>query len=321
MPKFKISNARGRLLDYDTGVNRRLLYLASGDDVGCSLGLFWHKCDSFYLVDPFFGKKISYDAILKSLQAGTAGYMPGMKVLSGELESGLWDGTQPGRRYQVWLDGNPQVKKRLCFVAAGTNAWLNSTTTHYNVVINKDYAGITGDIDDDYPYEEVWGRLNHKGIFCETMASGRSSEKYGFAAYQYRGFTPLFEVTEDTGKDIGFGNGFQLFQKSVVASSHDHKVKTKDVNDLRDAVNKIFNVFLESFVFDPSAIKGKKEYKGLYDLMTDKKQIKRWDKLSESEAFIDWLFTMLHPRFSDIPKELLFDIMEPLKIGTWGSWT
>ncbi len=133
-----LSQIRSDLATVETGANRRLLYPASGDDVGCSVGLFWPVCDSFYLVDPHFGKGIDVGDTLRSMAAGTANYMTGMRVISDGGVRLAFDGV-PGTRYQVWLEGQPGIKKRLCFIDSTTDFWLEKTTTRYNVILNKDY--------------------------------------------------------------------------------------------------------------------------------------------------------------------------------------
>ncbi len=317
MPKKTISTARNYLLRYDTGVNRRLLYLAAGADVGCSLGLFWNICDSFYLVDPGYGTSINLTIIMASLKAGTAGYMPGMKIISDGGTQGTFDGV-PGCRFQVWREGNPHVRKRLCFVKSGSKIWLDSTTTHYNVVINKDYAGFEG-VDADYPYTRVWSRLNYRGIFCETIAEGRSSETYGFATYQYRGFAPLFEVTRDTGVQLGFGNGFHLFQKGNNGNLAYYEEKRLELSAILGAIKEKLDIFATMIDFGPSAIEGEEGYEELHGLMSHAPK-KNWKDFSKTGGFVRWLVAQLPARYSTVSGNLIFDVIGCLRIGTWGGW-
>ncbi|EGL6851263.1 hypothetical protein IMU39_004222 [Salmonella enterica] len=317
METLTITNAQNHLLKVDTGILRRLLYLASGSDVGCSLGLFWSKCDSFYLVDPEFGKSIQYDSIIEQLRSGTAGYMEGCRILVESYQEGRWVSAFPGRRYYVYMDGMPSVKKRLYFVCAGSNAWLSSTTSHYSVVLNKDYAGIENSDDRDYPYERVWGRLNQNGIFGETIGPGRSDEASDFASYRYRGLMPLIKVTRGTGEQLGFASGLVLFQKQH-NGSEEFFIRCKSQ---LEAIYKIFEDKFEIFMMDfgPSAIKGNKDYAELHSLMTQP-DISNWQILSTDKRFADWLISQLPPEYAQIDPKLLFDILSPLQFGTWGNW-
>lgn len=319
MQTVKISAARGHLLSVDTGIERRLLYLASGNDVGCSLGLFWHKCDSFYLVDPEFGKGIQYDGVVDQLASGTAGYMLGVEVLAASYEDGYWESVFPGRRYHIYMKGAPSVKKRLCLVCAGSNDWLSSTTSHYNVVLDKDYAGIQGSVDDDYPYERVWGRLNRNGIFGETIGSGRSDEVNGFANYRYRGFEPLIKVISDTGDQIGFGSGLVLFQKRCDGDEEFFKGRKSALEAIFRIVKEKLDIFPIMMDYGPSAIEGEQAYAELHNLMTQA-GITNWNTLSTDPRFADWLISQLPPQYAQINRQLLVDIVSPLKLGSWGGW-
>lgn len=315
----RLSNARNALLRVNTGVERRLLYLAAGDDLGCSLWLFWHKCDSFYLVDPEMGKGIKYDTLISHLSSGMASYMPGVRLAVENYEEGLWESALPGRRYHVYDPRTPNIRKRLCLVCAGSTLWLNSTTSHYNVVLNKDYAGITDSVDSDYPYEEVWGRLNENGIFGETIGAARSGEDYNFAKYRYLGLMPLMKVLSDTGERMGFGSGLVLFQKQNADNTAEFLKKTRNLESVSKMLDDILGAFVIMGDVSPEAIKDDKDYSGLYDLMTTQ-GISNWNTLSQDRRFNDWLIGRLARQNVRISLDVLLDMIARFKISTWGSW-
>jgi hypothetical protein len=304
----------------NTGVNRRLLYLASGDDVGCSVGLFWNICDSFYLVDPELGKGIRYDDVAGTLSAGRH-YLSGMKVVSTDApEEGVWDRVVPGRRYLVNKSTEPHVKKRLCFASSGTTTWLSSTNTRYNVAINKDYAGITADVDSAFPYDDVWGVLNQGGIYCETIGGARSNGRYGFAKYRYLGFDPLFEVVTDGDLKIGFGDGFWLFQKTVDGDAGYFRGKHRELDEILEGLTGKLDIFAEAGDFTTKPIKDKAEYSDLLGLMNNA-QNKTWGHLSASADFADWLRAQLPAKYANISNNLVFDLLSARRVDTWGPYT
>jgi hypothetical protein len=315
MPPRTITDARAYLLNVNTGVNRRLLYPASGDDVGCSVGLFWNVCDSFYLVDPY----LNYDLALDHLSKGSH-YMSGMRVVATDApEEGLWDRAVPGRRYQVSWTTSPHIRKRLCFANCGTTIWLASTNTRYNVAICKDYAGITGNADNDFPYETVWGLLNRYGIFAETIGAARSNVRFGFAKYQYLGFDPMFEVVTDDDKRIGFGDGFWLFQKMVDGDAGYHRGKGVELGEILQALTAKLDIFAEELDFTREAIKGKQAYAGLLNLMESIPN-KTWGHLSASAEFADWLITQIPQKYAHIHRNLVFDLLAARRLETWGPF-
>ncbi|GAB3440658.1 hypothetical protein [Insolitispirillum peregrinum] len=245
MRTYKLSEAAARLNGGNFGVNRRLLYLAAGDDLSSSVGLFWHLCDSFYLVDPFYGKGISYASLVEQLTSG----FNDMKTLRLEIvseETGYWEGACPGRRFHVRLKGSPPrtPTRRVCFAACGTTEWLLRTATGYNVVLNKDYAGITDSSDSDYPYSETWGLLDTGGIFAETIGVGRGSDATGFCQYRYRGFDPLFKVSRDTGAQLGFSGGLTLFQKVRPGNKSTYEGIEAEIDKIEKEMNAICGPFV-----------------------------------------------------------------------------
>lgn len=315
MPPLTLTVARARLLEIDTGVNRRLLYLASGHDVGCSVGLFWHKCDSFYLVDPHH----SITLTLETLERG-ADHMSGMRVQhSPGAEQGYWDGIVAGHRYQVWTDTHPSVTKRLCFASSGSGTWLASTNTHYNVAIAKDYAGFENSPDANFPYTQVWDKLNYRGIFAETIGSARSNARYDFAKYRHLGFTPLFNVLNDSGKQVGFNDGLWLFQKADDANAAHYEARQAELDDMQEEVNAIFDIFIGEADFGRGAIANSAPHAGLFALMNNA-PLNRWSALAETNDFADWVKSALPPKYRNISRALAFELVAALRPATWETF-
>lgn len=317
-----ITVARNSLLQIDTGVERRLLYLAAGGDLGCSLGLFWHVCDSFYLVDPEYGGSINYDGMINKLALGQADYMLGMRVAAEAVEEGFWEAKSAlsGRRYHVFDVREPNVKKRLCFVSAGSTAWLKSTATRYNVVLNKDYAGISPGVDDDYPYHKVWALINRNGIYGETIGAARSNERYDFAKYRFLGFHPLIKVVSDTRAQVGFGQGLILFQKKNSSGEDDYRKQESSMQGLDKFLQDFLGIFPALCDFGPSCIEGEVLYAGLYDLMVNG-GLSNWNALVSDRRFWDWLVTVLPEAYANTSQDLLRDICAALQMDSWGGWT
>lgn len=317
MNTLKIGNARSALGEVYTGQLRRLFYPAAGDDVGTSMGLFWNVCDSFYLIDPEYGKGISYDTILESLPKG-ARYMEDLKVEVLQEDRGYWEGAHLGRRYHVYAPEEPWKMKRLCFAACGTREWLNATRTHYNVVVLKDYAGFDGR-DADFPYEEAWGRLNRYGIFAETIGAGRTIEASNFASYRFRGFQPLFRVCSNGGEQIGFGDGLCLFQKTSNGDAQSYARLEQELGELRTEVQKVFSPFAIMADYSPAAIEDEVGYEGLYHLMTTA-EAKNWYIFSASPAFREWFQNVLESKGFIVDLDMLVELLAPLRMDSWGGW-
>lgn len=319
METQRLSVARNTLLRVYSGVERRMLYLAAGNDLGCSLWLFWHKCDAFYLVDPEMGKGVNYDTLINELTQGTAPHMPGVRLAVDGYEEGFWENALPGRRYHVYDPRTPNIRKRLCFVCAGTTDWLRSTTSRYNVVLCKDYMGITEGPDSNFPYDEVWGRLNHHGIFGETIGADRSGEESDFAKYRYLGFRSFLKVIGDDDRPLGFGAGLVLFRKENDANTAAFSRGIHNLERVTRLAKGIFSPFLGECDFSPDAIKDKAGYAGLFDLMTNK-GIGNWNALYEDGRFENWLVEFMAGQGVTIDLDLLFDMIGPLKIKAWGGW-
>ncbi|NVZ60899.1 hypothetical protein HX867_02270 [Pseudomonas gingeri] len=321
MDSKTLSAARTFLHSINTGANRRLFYPGSGNDVGCSVGLFWNICDSFYLIDPFHapvGQLTS--GLLAQMAQGTAGYMEGMRVAHSSYEDGFIEGSQPCRRYQVSLQGD-LARKRLCFVTCGTNEWLDTTpNVRYNVAICKDYAGIEEGVDNDYPYAEIWGRLNRHGIFAETIGAQRSIEAFNFAKYQFYGFRPLFKVVTASNGRIGFGDGFCLFQKVDSATADDYRHRLDIMGGLAGQIIEALDPFYGADNYTPSALQHKDHVNAqnteLHKIMTEG-VISNWSQLRQSPLFISWMKARIDTPISD---ELLFELLVPFRLEMLGSW-
>ncbi len=321
MESKTLSAARDFLHSVNTGANRRLFYPASGNDVGCSVGLFWNVCDSFYLIDPVYGSPEELTALLEEMRLGTKGYMEGMRITSSAYEDGFIEGSQPCRRYSVSRMGEVAVK-RLCFVKCGTTTWLQTTPqVRYNVAICKDYAGINNDQDDNYPYAQVWGRLNRNGIFAHTLAWAFSSEEFDFAIYRAYGFTPLFKVTTDAGDAIGFGDAYCLFQKNDSATEQDYQRRMADIELMKVAVYEALEPFVGNNNYSLGALKHEDYVKdvsfgALHTLMSSLPS-RRWRDLQGSPLFLTWLRARLPAPASDA---LIFDLLTRYRLKFMGDW-
>lgn len=319
-----LSQSRTLLAESPAGVDRRLLYPASGNDVGCSVGLFWNICDSFYLVDPVVSKE-ALESALDDMRQGKAKYMEGMFIESDPGTPGLFDGVK-GVRYQVWRRGEPSVRKRLCFIGCGTNQWLDDTTTRYNVIVNKDYEGISGDKDSEFPYTRIWERLNTGGIFGETLGDARTSTEMDCLAYRCRGFEPLWRVTGEKGEQIGFASGLHLLRK--VTAYHPTRYASLEATFAK--LGPLAQQPLLSVMnYDEFA-------KGLEPIVEAHKKTSgaTWGSLGKSPAFLGWLSTWIEtsePALwkaitqlnqatgTTLPAEILAEQLKPLKLETWGS--
>ncbi|MEM7190189.1 MAG: hypothetical protein AAF439_11310 [Pseudomonadota bacterium] len=335
IPVKTYSTARNEFALMDTGADKRLCYPAAGSDVGMSLWLFWNNCDAFYLIDPFYGDRIDMGIIMSDLAAGKATYMAGQKVLSKLDVDGTFDGVT-GRRYLVWLESAPEIKKRLCFIKCGTEAWLSATKTtgtRYNIVLNKDYAGFEG----NYPYLDLWGLLRTNGIFCETLGSTRTNEANDFAKYRAYGLTPLFKVVKDESLDqIGFADGFHAFQKTIRAEQPFYAVTGDSFAQIQKQVEAIFGfiLFLTSY-----SEKDFKEYveeekdDHIRALLPVIAKFSNWKQIYDSQEFADWfvarlrttsaaghLGTILRAAHGSVttPK-LVKDLLSKFQIPAWGS--
>ena len=293
--------------------------------MGCSVGLFWNICDSFYLVDPFHGGTVKLDVLLASMGLGVAGYMEGLRITSSKYEDGFIEGSQPARRYSVSRQGEPQVK-RLSFVTCGTSQWLKTTpSVKYSVAICKDYEGITGASDQKYPHEEIWGRLNRHGIFAETIGAARSNEAFDFAKYKFYGFTPLFKVTKEDGDQIGFGAGLCLFQKNDSATKEAYCIKTAYLEDIEVRINAALYPFFGELVYGPSALEDETyvkdpSYIALHKIMTEQ-GINTWTGLHDAPQFLAWLRTRLSGGGMGVGDDLLFEFLAPFKFEMLGGWS
>ncbi len=236
----------------------------------------------------------------------------------GSPETGYWAGSQYGRRYPVWLKGQPGVQKRLCFAACGTKEWLASTNTNYNAIVLKDYAGIIGG-DEEFPYADAWGRLNHKGVFAETIGRGRASWASGFARYRYRGFSPLFEVRSDGDAQIGFGEGLQVFQKSDASNEGEYRARERRLDALGRTLQDLMGVFPIMCDYSPVAIQDEPEYAGLHALMTEG-SVRTWSALAASDSFLSWVRSRLSEGHQGVSNDLTRDLLAPLDLANWGGW-
>ncbi|GLQ98053.1 hypothetical protein [Dyella mobilis] len=330
-----LSQIRSDLATMTTGANRRLLYPASGDDVGCSVGLFWSICDSFYLIDPYFGKGIDVKGALKAMAEGSANYMTGMRVASDGGTRLKFDGV-PGTEYQVWLESQPSIKKRLCFIDSNTDTWLEKTTTRYNVILNKDYDGITGN--DNYPYVTAWDRLNSNGIFAETIGDGRDSGEFDFIRYRCRGFEPLCKATTEAGGQIGFASGLHLFQKRSHYHTTEYDNFDRSIETVIGAVNEIMGDFMgdTALVTDVSregATAGVRQRAAELLVVFNGTTTKNWASVEKNPAFVDWLYRCLrrdHPAAINaidrlnstkgvgFTRSFLQAALKPLRLFSWG---
>lgn len=330
-----LSQIRTSLATMDTGANRRLLYPACGDDVGCSVGLFWPVCDSFYLVDPHFGKGIDIQGTLAAMAAGTANYMQGLRIRSDEGRRKTFDGV-PGTLYQVWLDAQPAHKKRLCFIDSTTENWLKSTTTRYNVIISKDYDGITGD--SDFPYVTVWDRLNSNGIFAETIGDARTSVEFDFIKYRCRGFVPLCKALTDANQTIGFANGLHLFQKRCHFHTSEYSAVDASIKVVTDAVNALLADFVLSTIASVAAdmenslsVRTRAQELGQQMVLAN---ITTWAAAEGNDAFLSWMYKHLRRDYPaainaidrlnpakgvGFTKTFLGASLKPLRLNTWGT--
>ncbi|WP_169741247.1 hypothetical protein [Andreprevotia chitinilytica] len=319
-----LSAAKEKLLKIDTGVERRLLYLGAGEDLGCSLGLFWDKCDSFYLVDPLYKvtRETGYSRMITKLAEGSVTYLEGIRITASPAEIGQWANyfAMPGRRYQVEWEGAPGLFKRLCFVEAGDGAWLTSTNCHYNVVLNKDWAG--SGVPQDFPYETVWGRLNRHGIYAETLAPARASAETDFGAYRFRGFEPLYKVTENSGNQIGNNDGLHFFQKTIDADTAYYEAKKKELGSpFEDLYERLRVDFLIAGDYGPDAVKGKPGYDGLLKLMSGLTPPRdKWVFLIAMPEFAEWLVSQLPPQYAKINPRFLLDRLSGLGMENWGPF-
>jgi hypothetical protein len=316
----RIDVVRTELLKIDTGTEKRLFYPAAGDDVGCSVGLFWQKCDAFYLIDTQFGLGIQYDHVMAKLAGGIDRYMAGLQIESdGKYEEGAWEGSCRGRRYQVWQKGQPKIRKRLCFASTGTMAWLSATpSVRYNVVLNKDYAGIDATVDDDYPETEVWGRLCLNGIYGATIG-GKSTDASDFGSFRYNGFNPLYRVTSTQGEQIGFAGGLHLFQKTVTANKANYDQSARELKQISDFLNGLFEPFLGEFDFSPKALDKKVGYEGLLKLMLNTTDT-NWRTFYKSQGFKEWVTLKVKTRFPGVSWNLVLEFLMGMTIDQWGSW-
>lgn len=302
-----LSKVRDRLKDLLKGRQRgSLLYPGSGNDVCCSVHLFWEFCAHFDLIDPC------------PLEVQHGGYLAGsgperMKGFFYRCDA-VDDSSAafiiPTSPYvisiikkQYRLSFNEWQKATLSFHICRTEQIKFPSHCLYDVALCKDYAGIEGI--KEYPYEKIWSHLRRGGLFAETLAEKRTNREYDYAIYRFYGFTPLFCVSDEESKQIGFGSGFTIFQKNDDADLGLYLFKT-------DVIQRIYSYFQDTVAFPQIAmaytlddIKGMTS-EDLQDQNPDQKRafevfryallqaakepkLHNWNQLCSNNFFMSWL--------------------------------
>lgn len=317
----------GLQTDNNTG-SSRLLYLAAGEDLGCSLVLFWNFCNSFYLVDPLYANPDSCQSIVEKLRNGNGAYMQGEQfIITGFTP--ILVGKIVALKYTVAKASNKDgIKTKVLYLfPCGTQEFFDALTANdkqygadrkFDVAINKDYEGIDNAGDSDYPYAKVWGRLWKGGIYCETIGDGRSTEATDFAIYRHYGFDPMFRI-ESQGNQIGFGNGLIAFRKTVECDAAGYNRLISACDQTRESIKGLFTPIVDGNGTLQSITQYVQCYQALANLMTNG-AAGNWNALGASAEFIQWVNSNIPADDRPPNLKMVDDFIRSFKLALFGSF-